>query len=159
MIGAALLIVVTAWTTFACLTNCGDVRLRLVAVAGYTEDVRVWMPFRLTLELTNAGRRSTAIRRIDIEPDLEGANEAYNIAAPYELSPPILLEPGASTNYEAVVTVLNAAQLVERTYPVIFRIRLDTDDGAVTGTFAAELDYFHDPSRRVLRGVGAESPP
>lgn len=146
-----MLIAGAAWAAFAFLTNRGDVRVRVVDITGFTDDVRIWMPFRLTLELANAGRRSTAVRRIDVEPDFDGFNEAYNVAAPYDLSPPILLEAGATTMYQAAVTLLNAAQLPERTYSVAFRVRLETDDGEVTAEFPAEFDYFQDPKRRVLR--------
>lgn len=146
-----LLILLGMWMGFTYWANRGDVRVRLVEVAGFTEDVRIWMPFSLTVELTNAGRRSTTIRRIDAEPDLEGYSEAYSLAAPYDLSPPLLLEPGVTRTHQIRVTLLNAAQLAERTYPVTFRIILDTTDGVVTAEFPAELEYSRDPTRRVLR--------
>jgi hypothetical protein len=109
------------------------------------------MPFRLTLELTNGGARTTSVRRIDIEPDLDGFNEAYGSSAPYDLSPPILLEAGATTTYVAGVTVLNAVQIEERAYPLTFRVRLDTEDGEVTAEFPADFVYAQDPARRSLR--------
>ena len=147
----ALVLAGSAGLLYSSLTNRGDVRVELVDVAGFTDEVRIWMPFRVTLRLTNAGARSTAVRRIDIEPDLDDFNEAYGSSAPYDLSPPILLEAGAATTHQTVITLLNATQLPERTHRLVFRVRIDTDDGEVTAEFPAEFDHAQEPSGRALR--------
>ncbi len=132
------------------LTRGPDLHVAVVNVGGYTDNMPVWMPFRVMLRLTNGGNESITIRRIDVEPDLDHFNEAF-AAAPYDLSPPILLEPGARRDYEAVVTVLNANQLPERTYMLVFIVRMRTDAGDIVERFPAELDYVRDPGRRALR--------
>jgi hypothetical protein len=147
---ASLVLLAGGWFVYSSLTDRGDVRVRVLDVTGYTDEVAIWMPFRLTLELTNVGARSTAVRRIDVEPDLDGFNEAYGSAAPYDLSPPILLEAGATSTHQADVTLLNAAQLPERRYTLVFRVRLETDDGPVTAEFPAEFDFAREPARRAL---------
>lgn len=147
---AALLAVIVAWLGFDHWTNRGDVQVRLIEVSGFAEDVRVWMPFHLNLELTNPGRRSTTVRRIDVEPDLDEFTEAYSLTTPYDLSPPLLLDPGAARTHAIGVTLLNAAQLPERTYALTFRVTLDTDDGTVTAELPARFEYHRDPKRRVL---------
>lgn len=120
-------------------------------VAGYTDNVPVWLPFRLNLRLSNTGDQSITIRRIDVEPDLDEVNEAFSAGAPYDLSPPILLEPGTERMHELSVTVLNANQFQERTYMLVFTVRLRTDAGEITVKFPAQFLYFRDPARRVLR--------
>ncbi len=139
------------WVGFRTFRGGPDLRVEIVDVAGYTDNVPVWLPFRLTLRLTNAGNESITIRRIDVEPDLDEVNEAYSAGAPYDLSPPILLEPGAERMHELSVTVLNANQLQERTYMLVFKVRLRTDAGEIEATFPAQFLYFRDPARRVLR--------
>ena len=133
----------------------------MVEVAGYTDhdadNVALWLPFRLTLRLINPGDRSITIRRIDVEPDMDGVNEAYSAGAPYDLSPPILLEPGAARTHQLTVTVLNASQFAERTYRLVLTVRLRTDAGEITATFPGQLAYFRDPRRRVLT-LGTENP-
>ena len=121
-------------------------------MAGYTDNVPVWLPFRLNLRLTNTGDQSITIRRIDVEADLGEVNEAYSAGAPYDLSPPILLEPGTQRTQEVSVTVLNANQFQERTYRLVFTVRLRTDAGEIVTTFPRQFLYFRDPARRVLRG-------
>ena len=125
--------------------------VRVTDVSGFTEDLKVWMRFNVPLELTNTSGRTIGIQRIDVDPDLDGFNEAYGTAVPF-LSPPLLVQGNSTTAYTAVVTLLNSAQLPERTYDVVFRIRIETeDDDVVTAEFPAQLDYFQDPARRTLR--------
>ena len=151
LIIAALVLGVAGWVAFRALAGGPDLRIEVADVAGYTDNLPVWLPFRLTLRLMNAGDESITIRRIDVEPDLDDFNEAYSAGAPYDLSPPILLEPGAARMHEVSVTVLNANQLPERTYMLVFTIRLQTDAGEITARIPAEFVYFRDPARRVLR--------
>ena len=139
------------WVGFRTFSGGPDLHVEIAEVAGYTDDVAVWLPFRLTLHLTNTGNQSITIRRIDVEPDLDAVNEAYSAGTPYDLSPPILLEPGTDRVHEVSVTVLNANQFQERTYMLVFTVRLRTDAGEIVTTFPAQFIYFRDPKRRVLR--------
>ena len=134
------------------LTTGGpDLQVQLIRVGGYTDNVPVWMPFRLALRLTNAGNESITIRRIDVEPDLDDFNEAFASASPYDLSPPILLEPGATRDYDAGVTLLNANQLPERTYMLVFIVRFRTDAGDIEERFPMQLGYVRDAKGRTIR--------
>ena len=134
--------------------NGPDLRTEILDVSGYTDNVPVWMPFKLKLRLRNDGNESITIRRIDVEPDLDQVNEAFSAGEPYDLSPPILLEPGAERIHELSVTILNANQLPERTYMLIFTVRMETDAGEIVTRFPMQLRYFRDPARRLLeRGV------
>ena len=151
LIVAAVVIATLGWAGFRTFTGGPDLGVEIVTVAGYTDNVPVWLPFRLMLRLTNTGDESITIRRIDIEPDLDEVNEAFSAGAPYDLSPPILLEPGTERMHELSVTVLNANQFQERTYRLVFNVRLRTDAGEITVTFPAQFVYFRDPARRVLR--------
>ena len=126
-------------------------RVELLDVAGYSDNVAVWLPFRLTIRLTNDGDESVTIRRIDIDPDLDDFNEAYSAGNAYDLSPPILLEPGATRTRTLSVTILNANQLPERTYNLVFRARFRTNADEITADFPAQFEYTRDPARRVLR--------
>ena len=120
-------------------------------ISGYREDLKVWMRFNVALEIANVSGRTIGIDRIQVEPDLDAFNEAYGAAVPY-LTPPLLVQNDSTTQYTAVVTLLNAAQLPERTYNVTFRIQVETEDGDVISTETrGQFDYFHDPSRRALR--------
>ncbi len=101
---------IAGWVGFRTFRGGPDLHVEIADVAGYTDNVPIWLPFRLNLRLTNTGDQSITIRRIDVEPDLDGVNEAYSAGAPYDLSPPILLEPGAERMHEVSVTVLNANQ-------------------------------------------------
>lgn len=139
------------WIGFRTFNGEPELRVEIVEVAGFTDPPPVWLPFRLALRLTNAGDESITIRRIDVEPDLDEVNEAYSAGEPYDLSPPILLEPGAERMHELSVTVLNANRFPERTYMLVFTVRLRTNTGEVTATFPAEFIYFRDPARRVLK--------
>ena len=80
---------------YAILAPQNPLRVEVLDVSGYTDDVKVWMPFRLNLGLTNTGRDLITIRRVHVEPDFEGFNEAYNVGT-YELDPPLVVEPGSS---------------------------------------------------------------
>jgi len=151
LIVAALLAGMAGWIAFRTFAGGPDLRVEIADVSAYTDNVPVWLPFRLTLRLANAGNESITIRRIDVEPDLDDFNEAFSEGAPYDLSPPILLEPGAERMHEVSVTVLNANQLPERTYMLVFTVRLQTDAGEITARFPAQFLYVRDPARRVLR--------
>ncbi len=146
-----VVIATVGWVGFRTFSGGPDLRVEIVDVAGYTDNTPVWLPFRLNLRLANTGDQSITIRRIDVEPDLDEVNEAYSTGAPYDLSPPILLEPGAERMHELSVTVLNANQFPERTYSLVFTVRLRTDAGEITETFPAQFVYFRDPAKRVLR--------
>ena len=148
---AVLAIGLAGWIAYRTLTGGPDLRVEVAGIAGYTDNQPVWLPFRLTVRLANAGDESITIRRIDVEPDLNDFNEAFSAGAPYDLSPPMLLEPGAGRTHELSVTVLNANQLPERTYELVFTIRLQTDAGEIIQRFPAEFVYYRDPARRVLR--------
>ena len=124
-------------------------RVQVLDVAGYTDDVPVWMPFRLTLGISNEGRTPVVVSRIDVEPDLDGFTEAFSGVG--VLEPPLRIEPGSRASYQAAVTLLNANQLPERTYDLVFRVRVERDGGAATFEFPAEFDYVREPKRRVLR--------
>jgi hypothetical protein len=152
MLVASLLIsVLGAWTAYRWFTSGPDLRVEIASVAGYTDNVAVWLPFRLTLRLSNVGDQSITIRRIDVEPDFDDVNEAYSAGSPYDLSPPMLLEPGVSRTHELSVTVLNANQFPERTYTLVFTLRMRTDAGEILRRFSTQFLYFRDPARRVLR--------
>ena len=160
---ATLAVGMIGWIAVRTFSGGPDLRVEVVEIAGFTDPTAVWLPFRLALRLTNAGDESITIRRIDVEPDLDAVNEAYSAGEPYDLSPPILLEPGAARMHELSVTVLNANQLPERTYMLVFTVRLRTNTGEITATFPAEFIYFRDPARRVLKRAAwyssAEIPP
>jgi hypothetical protein len=124
------------------------VRVRLVETSGFTDDIRVWMRWRFTLELTNTGTRLESIDRIHVALDLHGFNEAYSGD---QLQAPIPLEPGASIVYRPSLTLLNAAQLAEQSYPVTVRVQLAIRDENVEFDFPAEFTYSRDPKLRTLR--------
>jgi hypothetical protein len=125
-------------------------RVEVLDVSGYTDDLKVWMPFRVNLGLRNEGRDLIRIRRVHVEPDFDGFNEAYNVGT-YELDPPLLVEPGNSLTYQAAVTLLNATQLPVGPHPLILRVRIERDGDDATYDFPAEFDHSQDPSRRALR--------
>jgi hypothetical protein len=147
---AALVVVGGGWMAYRTYANGPDLRAELLDVSGYTDNVPVWMPFKLQLRLHNDGNESITIRRIDVEPDLDEFNEAFSAGAPYDLSPPILLEPGTERPHELSVTILNANQLPERTYSLVFIVRMQTDAGEIVTRFPMQLRYFRDPARRLL---------
>ena len=125
-------------------------RVQVLDVSGYSDDVKIWMPIRVNLGLTNTGRDLISIRRVHVEPDFDGFNEAYNPGT-YELDPPLAVEPGSSLTYQAAVTLLNALQLQEGTHPMILRVRIEQNGSEATYEFPAEFDHSPDPSRRALR--------
>ena len=135
---------------YAIFAPRGPLRVEVLDVSGYTDDVKVWMPLRLNLGLTNTGRDLITIRRVHVEPDFDGFNEAYNVGT-YELDPPLAVAPGSSLTYQASVTLLNAIQLPEGTHPMILRVRIEQDGSEVTYEFPAAFDHSQDPSRRALR--------
>jgi hypothetical protein len=139
------------WLAWRAATSGPDVRVELVDVGGYKENMPIWMPFRVMLRLINRGNASITIRRIDVEPDLDNFNEAYGSSSPYDLSPPMLLEPGARREYDAGITLLNANQLPERTYMLVFTVRLRTDAGDIVERFPGQFMYFRDPAERAWR--------
>jgi hypothetical protein len=125
-------------------------RVEVLDVSGYTEDVKIWMPIRLNLGLTNTGRDLITIRRVHVEPDFEGFNEAYNVGT-YELDPPLVVEPGNSLTYQAAVTLLNALQLSSGRHPMVLRVRIEQNGEEVTYEFPAEFDQSQQPQQRALR--------
>jgi hypothetical protein len=151
LVGATVVIAAVGWIGFRTFSGGPDLRVEIVDITGYTDNDPSWLPFKLTLRLTNVGDESITIRRIDVEPDLDDVNEAFSAGAPYDLSPPILLDPGTTRMHELSVTVLNAKQLPERTYRLVFTLRLRTDAGEIVALFPAQFLYFYDPARRVLR--------
>lgn len=146
-----MIIATVGWVGYRSFGGGPNLRVEIVDIGGYTDNTPIWLPFRLNLRLTNTGDQSITIRRIDVEPDLDEVNEAFSAGAPYDLSPPILLEPDATRLHELSVTVLNANQFQERSYSLVFTVRLRTDAGEITETFPAQFDYFRDPAKRVLR--------
>jgi hypothetical protein len=138
---------VLAWRA----SSGAGVTTQLVDISGFNEDLKVWMRFDVTLDLTNETSRTIGIERIDVEPDLERFNEAYGQAVPI-LAPPLLIEAAATTRYRAAVTLLNSAQLPEGTYEVIFRVRVETEDGdTYLQEFPAQFDHSLSPETRALR--------
>src|SRR3989442_7820170 len=119
--------------------------------AAFNDDLPVWMRWRFTLELTNAGSRLESIDRIHVALDLQDFNEAYSGD---QLQAPIPLEPGASFVYRPSLMLLNAAQLAERSYPMTVRVQLAIRGQNVEFDFPAEFTYSRDPkSRTTLRNV------
>ena len=135
---------------YAIFAPQNPLRVEVLDIAGYTDDVKVWMPFRLNLGLTNTGRDLITIRRVHVEPDFEGFNEAYNVGT-YELDPPLVLEPGSSLTYQAAVTLLNALQLQPGRHAMVLRVRIQRNGEDVTYEFPAEFDQSQQPDRRALR--------
>jgi hypothetical protein len=125
-------------------------RVEVLDVSGYTDDVKIWMPFRVNLGVTNTGRDLISIRRVHVEPDFEGFNEAYNVGT-YELDPPLVVEPGSSLTYQAAVTLLNAIQLQQGRHALVLRVRIDENGREVTYEFPAEFDQSERPDQRALR--------
>lgn len=126
-------------------------RVEMLDVSGYTDDVKIWMPFRVTLGLTNTGRELLTLRRIHVEPDFEGFNEAFNVQT-YELNPALLLEPGSSLSYQAGVTLLNATQLADGRHALVLRVRIEEDNGEETSfDFPARFEHSPQPERRTLQ--------
>ena len=147
-IAAVLAAVVgTGWWMFG---GRDPLEVQILDVDGYTEDLKAWMGFRVTLGLSNRGRELLTIRRIHVEPDFDGFNEAYSVAT-YELTPPIAVNPGSSISYQAGTTLLNATQLQRQTHPLTLRVRIDQNGRETEYTFPAEFDNTEEPARRALR--------
>jgi hypothetical protein len=126
-------------------------RVQVLDVAGYNDQMPAgWMAIRATLGLTNQGRDLVAIRRIHVEPDFAGFNEAYNVGT-LELEPPLVVQPGSSLSYQAAVTLLNATQLQPGTHPVVLRVRIEQNGEEVVHEFRAEFDQALKPEQRALR--------
>lgn len=135
---------------YAMLPPRNPLRVEVLDVSGYTDDVKVWMPFRLNLGLTNTGRDLITIGRVHVEPDFEGFNEAYNVGT-YELNPPLVVEPGSSLTYQAAVTLLNAAQLQQGRHAMVLRVRIDQNGKEVSYDFPAEFEQSQQPDQRAIR--------
>ena len=140
----------TGALAYAIFAPQNPLQVEVLDVAGYTDDVKVWMPFRLNLGLTNTGRDLITIRRVHVEPDFEGFNEAYNVGT-YELDPPLVVEPGSRLTYQAAVTLLNAVQLQQGPHPMVLRVRIDQNGEEVTYEFPAEFDHAPEPHQRAIR--------
>jgi hypothetical protein len=135
---------------YALFTTGNPLRVQVLDVSGYTDRLPVWMAFRVNLGLTNTGRDLITIRRIHVEPDFDGFNEAYNVGV-VELNPPLVVTPGSSLSYQAQATLLNATQLQPGTHPLTLRVRIDQNGAEVVYEFPAEFDHAQDPARRALR--------
>jgi hypothetical protein len=135
---------------YAIFAPQNPLRVEVLDISGYTDDVKVWIPFRLNLGLTNTGRDLITIRRVHVEPDFEGFNEAYNVGT-YELNPPLVVEPGSSLTYQAAVTLLNATQLQPGRHAMMLRVRIEQNAEEVTYEFPAEFDQSQQPTQRALR--------
>lgn len=148
VIAALLVALVLGTIGFAILATRTPVRVAILDVSGYADAVTTWMPFRVTLGLTNTGRDLLTIRRIHVEPDFEGFTEAFGVQT-YELNPALLLEPGGSLSYQTSVTVLNAGRLAEGPHALALRVRIEQDNGeeAVTA-FPAHFTHARQPAQR-----------
>jgi hypothetical protein len=146
----ALLVLAAGWLGWRALSGPA-LTVRLVDVSGFNEDLKNWMRFSAVVEMTNDSGRTIGINRVDVEPDLDGFNEAYGQAVPY-LSPPLLVEDGSTTRHTAVVTLLNSTQLQWGTYGLVFRVRVETEDGdTILEEFPAEFVHTPEPAERALR--------
>ena len=144
------LLAVAAVAAYALMPTSAPLRVQLLDVSGYTDDVKVWMPFRFNVGLTNQGRELLTITRVHVEPDFDDFNEAYNVAA-YELSPPLRIDPGSSATYQAATTLLNATQLDPGSRHLVLRVRVEANGAETTYDFPAEFDHAADPKARALR--------
>jgi hypothetical protein len=145
---AASAVVVAVAVAVVILRQPG-LEVQVLDVGGYTDAMPIWMPFRVTLGISNRARSPVVIDRIEVEPDLDGFDEAFSGAG--VLDPPLRIEPGSRVSYQAAVTLLNANQLPERTWPLVFRVRIERADGEDRFAFPAEFEYVREPARRVLR--------
>lgn len=146
---AALVVVIAA--TWSCGSN--PLRIELLEVSGFSDNVPVWMAMRLKLALQNTGTRTITVRGVRVDPDFQDFNEAYAMATPPDLPTAVDIEPGATRTYDAAVTLLNAQQLQPGTHPLVLKVRLETRDGDVTADFERLFDQSADPTRRRLRTV------
>jgi hypothetical protein len=139
-----------AATAYAVFVPRDPLQVQLLDVSGYDDRADVWMPFRITLGLSNRGRDPIVIRRLHVEPDFEEFNEAYNVNT-HDLTPPLRIEPGSQVSYQVIVTLLNATQLQPGTRRLVLRTRVDTGDGVHVRDFPAEFDQSLDSTGRALR--------
>jgi len=136
---------------YAVLGGRQPLEAHILDVTGYTENVKIWMPFRVTLGLTNRGRDLLTLRRIHVEPDFENFSETFNEET-YQLDPPLLIEPGSSISYQAAFTLLNASQLQDGSHAMVFRVVIEQDNGRETRLeFPAIFDQTPDPANRKLQ--------
>ena len=144
------LLAALAIALYTLMPAADPLRVQLLDVAGYSDDVQAWMPFRVNVGLSNQGRDLLTISRVHVEPDFDGFNEAYNVGT-YELNPPLRLEPGSSLTYQAAVTLLNATQLQPGTHRMVLRVRIDRNGREATYEFPAEFEHAANPGARSLR--------
>jgi hypothetical protein len=140
-------VAIAAWRGFEYWTRPA-IRVRLLDISGFNDNIPIWMRWRFALELTNEGSRFESIDRIHVALDLQGFNEAYSGD---QLQKPIPLEPGASFVYRPSLMLLNAAQLAERSYPMTVKVQLTIRGEDVEFEFPAEFTYSRDPKLRTLR--------
>jgi hypothetical protein len=143
-------VLVLAVAGYALLPARTPLQVELLDVTGYTDDVKVWMPLRVTLGLTNTGRELLTIRRIHVEPDFAGFSETFNVQT-YELNPALVIEPGSSLSYQTGVTLLNAAQLSDGAHDLLLRVRIEQNGDDATYDFPAAFEQSRQPSRRTLK--------
>jgi hypothetical protein len=128
-----------------------SVRVEIRQVSGFSDNVPVWMPMRVTLALTNTGRSPVVVTTVHVDPDFDGFNEAYGMGTPHDLETPIRIEPGASVTHEAVITLLNAQQLQPGLHDLTFRVRLKTaDENEIAADFPARFQQALQPDKRDL---------
>lgn len=124
-------------------------RVDLLDVGGYADSASGWMPLRVTLGLTNGGRDLVTVRRIVVEPDFEGFNEAFNTGAT-ELVPALLIEPGGQASYQTRGALLNAPDLPIGRHTLRLRVRLESNGTEQTVVFPGEFVHAADPARRTF---------
>jgi hypothetical protein len=149
-IRASLAVAVIAVAGYWWLRPGNPLRVEVLDVAGYSTVQGGWMPFRVTVGVTNTGRDLVTIRRLHVEPDFSGFNEAYNVGT-YEIVPALVVEPGSSISYQASTTLLNATQLSWGTHELVLRLRVEQNEREVVYEFPAEFDHAQDPERRAIR--------
>ncbi len=146
----AAILAALAVVGYTVLPAADPLRVQLLDVSGFTDEVKVWMVFRVNVGLSNEGRDLLSISRVHVEPDFDGFNEAYNVGT-YELNPPLRIEPGSSLTYQAAVTLLNASQLDVGLHRMMLRVRIDGSGRERTYDFPAEFQHSHEPKARALR--------
>ena len=130
-------LIAAAATAYALFSPRDPLQVQVLDVSGYNDDVKIWMPFRVTLGLSNRGRDPLVIRRLHVEPDFDEFNEAYNVNT-HDLTPPLRIEPGSRVSYQVIITLLNATQLQPGTRKLVLRARIETEGGVQTREFPAE---------------------
>jgi hypothetical protein len=147
---AALVVAAAGALGWWLFSSTNPLQVQVLDVDGYAEDHKAWMGFRVTVGLTNTGRDLLTIRRVHVEPDFDGFNEAYSVGT-YELTPPLVVPPGSSASYQATTTLLNATQLSWQKYPMTLRVRVEQNGRDVEYTFPAEFENTKAPAQRALR--------